>query len=167
MIFLEKVLKPKTIFDKSFFLKDCSKNYILNHYPELETLINSLASQMPNKKYLTIDYQGLNLKSGQKTCKDTSWHIDGEGNNYILVCWGDFKTQFAGNFQFSNTNRKTRLTELKKMNIDRFQEALEGVPVAYSSDCVHRGCRADQAGQRLFLRLCMSDYLHPKNKKLF
>lgn len=45
-------------------------------------------------KYITIDYFLKSYLSGEKSCKDTSFHIDGRDNYYLLFCLGEGGTVF-------------------------------------------------------------------------
>lgn len=148
-------------------LKDFSKEKLLLRCPHLEDLLNELIPLIPEKKYLTIDYSEIALKKGQNTCRDVRWHTDGINNHYLIIAWGDFRTLFLNERYESLKNTVERIKEIhEKFKDEKGNEIEEGVPFVYDSTVVHRGQKADRDGKRIFLRLCFSDYIRPKNAVL-
>lgn len=137
--------------------------------PEIKSLLNEIrALAISTKKYLTVDYQELNVQ-GDKTnsCRDLGWHIDGIDNQYFLVCWGDKPTQFLNESlviecdsytpQILNPRLKSKITS------NDFQELNSGVLYQYDSQSIHRGRELTQGDNRILLRFCYSDYIKPTN----
>jgi len=133
---------------KKIALKDGSLKFIGNHVPkDLIVGIEKIIEQAGDvqRKYLTIDVFFKLYKEGERTCRDTDWHTDGQGNLYFMYQEGNNRTLF-------------------KNGEDSF-EIPEGEIFRYSSSDVHRGRNAKIEGRRLMIRLCYSDYLTPKNKR--
>lgn len=163
------------ISDKSYFLlkadkveslKDFSLSAFLKRKPEYSELIHSLIPLLTEKRFLTIDYSYLNLKPNQSTCRDTGWHVDGNGNHYLILSNGLFRTEFSyqekgrGGLDLRSFNQ-----EISNQNFPFF-EIPENTPIIYDSSAIHRGRVAHFEANRTFLRLCMSDYKKPTNKIL-
>lgn len=160
---------PELDFTESFLAKDCSVPFLLKYKPGLEDLIKELDCFLPSKNFLTIDYYEQVLSSGTKTCKNINWHVDGMDNDYLIVSWGDFRTEFLTadypldpNLTLIERNLSI-VKELKGQAPSSF-ELSPGCPVIYDSTQIHRGRKANRDGKRILLRLCRSDYLNPKNK---
>lgn len=173
--------KPDMNFKSNFFIKDFALDKVLRFRPELNDVIIELQSQMPRKQFLTIDYSELILNDRDKTCKDIGWHVDGKDNHYILVCWGDLRTTF---FQSSDSKIADAINTLGIITGSDFRQynhtinslishiAVDsdlmtpdsGMPVLYDSSIIHKGHKSVGCNKRVFLRLCMSDYINPKNK---
>lgn len=164
---LEKVEKPIINHSQNRLFKDFEKNKFIRIFPELESLISKLSLEMFEKKYLTIDFSYKIFKKGDKSCVNPGWHVDGEQNQYLILCFGDFRTNFY--------NQRVELTDslvennkiIKKIESSFLKEhvfeAPNGIPILYDSKQIHQGRIADRPGERMFLRLCYSDYLVPKN----
>jgi hypothetical protein len=172
MIHLPKVTLNIQL-DEEFFWKDSSLQFLSRKVdPAIVTLLQYHSLLIAKKKYLTYDVGFLKFKAGDKTCMDTGWHCDGIDNNYLIICKGDFRTEFLS-FQPDVDPPKAR-EDLRKFNIslqERFKEyrgveAPDSTPILYSSTSVHKGRDVDQDGERLFMRICSSDYIQPKNRSL-
>lgn len=161
-------------FDTPFFFKDCSLNYIDKKFGNLvSTKIDNLKGFLPDRKFLTVDIGFQVFKRGDKSCVDTGWHVDGIGNDYLILCEGDFRTEFLGKpLDLPIPNERSELRNFNKTIACKFSDVISGseIPdstlVRYSSLDIHKGRVATSDGQRLFLRLCSSDYLKPKNYRL-
>lgn len=165
--FLKEIKETKINHHQGILFKDSSKEKICSVFPELENIINSLHQQMIPKQFLTIDFSIQEFSKGEKSCVNPGWHVDGENNQYIILSWGDYLTQFlkkelplVGSLKENNLIIKTLE---KSFLIDDVFEIESGVPILYDSKQVHKGRIADTYGKRVFLRLCSSDYLNPKN----
>lgn len=177
-----KLLKPLSFqpnwqIKKSLVLKDHSLSKILQIKPELKDLLDQLIPLINQKQFLTIDYSELLLSPFVKTCKNTDWHIDGIDNNYLIISWGDCRTTFIDSVEYSTLISKlaslTQNVRLTNNCLD--QSALyslknitpeNGQPILYNSQDIHKGHTATHNGTRFFLRLCMSDYIKPTNRRL-
>lgn len=165
-----KLTLPK--FKEQFFWKDCSIKHLRRHLDsnlvdQIETLIQQ---ELANpKRYITIDVGYQQFKEGTKTCRDTGWHVDGINNDYLMYIDGDFRTEFAVADLTSYPEERSKLREfnesIAKTDFPGIQVAASTV-VKYTSKDIHRGRVATGAGERFFLRVCSSDYLYPKNKRL-
>lgn len=163
---LNKVLPLSLDFTKSSSFKDFEVNKIIQHRPQLQGVIDQLSAFLPKRKFLTIDYSELLLHKGSKTCKNPLWHVDGEGNDYIILNFGDFRTRFLHkpmpDFKSDSLKALNNLIA-EKFVCEEGKEIQEGVPVLYSSLDIHKGNVATYDSKRILLRLCSSDYLCPKN----
>lgn len=129
--------------NESIKFKDCSLKFILKHRPEIVSILQSLKESVPQRTYLTINVHEQALEKSEKTCKNINWHVDGTNEDYVLVCFGQYRTEFLIN------NEAT--------------EAGDGVPVIYTSQDLHRGRTAQSESKRLLIRLCSSDKIRPTN----
>lgn len=170
---IEEITIPYN-FQEQFFWKDCSLNFIRKTFDELlvksiETLINKGLNNP--KKYITIDIGFQVFNEGTKSCRDTGWHVDGVGNDYLMWIEGDFRTEFqsAGDTPKLFPKDKDKLLEFN-ITIKNTAAAAIEIPnatlIKYTSHDIHRGRIATSAGKRFFIRICSSDYLTPKNHKL-
>lgn len=159
---------PSFNFIQDFRIKDASEHFVTTFKPELDLVLQDLKQFLPNRDFLTVDYFEQILLPGKTTCRDINWHVDGINNDYILVCWGEWRTEFLISPFTVKPLENVRLTNLK---IQRdlagkelsYLEVPQGIPVKYNSSQIHRGRRAESESKRVFLRLCSSDYLNPKN----
>jgi len=164
----------KVSFNEQFFYKDCSFNFLLKKFDkDLVDKIKSFSHLLPNKKHITVDIGFLKMDKGDKTCVDTGWHVDGVGNEYLILCMGDFRTEFlaadAPATQFPDVRCQLRdfnKSIASKLSDAPGEEAPDATLIHYNSQDIHRGRVASHAGERFFLRICSSDYLIPKNFKL-
>jgi hypothetical protein len=177
-----KLLKPLDFYpdfniENSCIFKDHSLKQILKIKPELNVLLSEIIPLIKEKTYLTIDYSELLLSPFSRTCKDTKWHVDGINNNYLIVCWGDFKTTFVDTFYYNHIiNFNNEVTDdVRSSNFLLNQDFLtsqkqitpeNGQPIIYDSLAIHKGHTATHSGKRIFIRLCMSDYIKPTNRRL-
>ncbi len=160
---------PDFSFKNNLSLKDFSVQAIVRHYPHVKDLLDEVLPLIEHKAFITVDYSELVLTKGQKTCKDTGWHVDGIGNQYLLVSFGDFRTKFLGKKSPAKNQEDLRLHNQRLsslFSLEQGHEVENGVPVVYDSSDVHCGQKASFDGKRVFLRICSSDYLRPKNKVL-
>lgn len=136
--------------NKHFFIKDCSLAFLLKHRPQLKTFLDSIALLIELKKiqykYITFDYQELFAGQTTKSCKNINWHTDGPDNEYLLIAWGNKRTEFQ------------ELPQLEVENGNLYQ---------YDSSDVHRGRLLDKGECRVFLRICFSNQVKPNNKIMF
>lgn len=153
--------------DKVLF-KDCSVRFLLKHNPQLTLLIEELSPFLGSQKYLTFDYQEINqVKTETNSCKDISWHVDGINNQYLIMAWGDQRTLFLNDQIELNSSEDLmkKNSELKKIDLNlNNQELSNGHLYMYDSNCIHRGQTLYNGQKRIFFRVCMSDYISPKNK---
>jgi hypothetical protein len=172
-----EVIKEITIpynFQEQFFWKDCSLNFIRKTFDEL--LVKSIESLIKTglsnpKKYITVDIGFQVFNEGTKSCNNVGWHVDGVGNDYLMWIEGDFRTEFQ------SAEDTPKLTPTDRNKLLEFNKSIEGSAAAgteipnatlikYTSQDIHRGRVATSAGKRFFIRICSSDYLTPKNRKL-
>lgn len=157
---------PSMGFSKNLLMKDFSVSSFLKQKPEMEGLIKELSTHFEHRKYITVDYQELVLTPGRKTCRDPRWHVDGEDNQYIIVAWGSSLTEFAlDSIELKGDFREKNL-HLQGYNFSKIYTATSGIPVLYDSKQIHKGVVAKEKGKRVFLRLCSSNYISPKNQIL-
>jgi hypothetical protein len=168
-----KQLKLTTEFTEQFFWKDCSLNFLKKRLsPELVDEIKRLTHlglEQP-KQYITYDIGYQLFDEGTKSCRNTGWHVDGIGNEYLMFIDGEFRTEFTdeidvhlfpeGRDKLREFNRSIAKTDVPGKSIPN------STLVSYTSSDIHRGRTADQKGSRFFIRVCNSDYLTPKNKRL-
>lgn len=165
--------KASNSFTKSFCIKDCSVKFALNKMPWHATLLTELINLVPEKKkFLTVDILEQSFTSGNiNTCRDTNWHVDGLNNNYLIVAFGDHRTMYhKESLVLSNiadlAERNQFIVDSLSDSEDGGFEIPDGVPILYTSDDIHKGRIATPGTKRVLVRLCMSDYLCPKNKVL-
>jgi hypothetical protein len=160
-------------FSNSFFLKDCSLNFLFNNLDQgIVKQLQEISKILPQKRHITFDIGFLKLKEGDKTCRDVGWHVDGVDNDYLIYCQGDFRTQFLN--KELDVKYPEHRSELRQFNesiasteIDvAGNEIPDSTLVQYSSKDIHRGRLATSVGERFFLRVCSSDYLVPKNFRM-
>lgn len=162
---------PEMNFTSNLIAKNFSVPKILQLRPELSCIITELIKSLPNRKYITVDYNEQILTIGRATCARPIWHVDGDGNNYALVCWGDFRTIFLResiSFDRKSTIPETsdEINTLLSNKAVPFFEIEEGSPIIYSSEDIHSGRVSTMNTKRILLRLCSSDYIRPYNKIL-
>lgn len=169
-----QILKPVLFFGPEFHVsqgfKDCSLSFILKKRPQykdhLETLIGLFSFK---KKYLTIDlFEQVFDEENKKTTRNLSWHVDGEDNEYLIWCKGQSRTLFlkepiALALPFQEKNRFLNSLKGEELGF----EIPDQTPVLYNSSDPHKGRLAKANEKRLFIRLCQSDSLKPKNHILF
>lgn len=172
-----EVVKKITIpynFQEQFFYKDCSLNFIRKTFDELlvKSIENLIHTGLSNsKKYITVDIGFQIFNEGTKSCKNTGWHVDGIGNDYLMWIDGDFRTEFqsAGDTPKLFPKDRNMLLEFN-MGIENSAAGSVEIPnatlIKYTSQDIHKGRVATSAGKRFFIRICSSDYLTPKNHKL-
>jgi len=136
--------------NRHFFIKDCSMSFLLKNRPQLKAFLKSVSLLIDLKKiqykYVTFDYQELFAGHPTKSCKDIGWHTDGSDNEYLLIVWG---------------NKRTEFQSLPQLEIDH------GNLYQYDSSDIHRGRILDKGECRVFLRICFSNKVKPNNKILF
>lgn len=158
-------------FTSSLMLKNHSLSRLLKLRPEIAALVPSLDALLPQKEFLTIDYFEQVLKAGRATCVNPAWHVDGVNNHYLMLIFGQWRTEFALNSYPIPEGKDLREVNfkisqsLKKEDVPRF-EIPEATPLLYNSFQVHRGRVPTTEGKRILLRLCRSDYLKPSNSIL-
>lgn len=148
--------------------KDCSLSFILKERPELGPLLEALIPLMEEKRFLSIDYFEQEFSKGNlKTCRNLSFHVDGENNNYLIWSKGGPRTLFLKEPQIvEGQSLRAKNDYLRDKTFKGlFFEIPEETPVLYTSDDPHAGRIAKPNDKRWFLRLCQSDYLKPKNIK--
>lgn len=155
---------PKSFWDsEKIMFKDCGLKFLLNHNPQLSSLIEEITPFLNNKKYITFDYQEINnVKSSVNSCQDISWHTDGNDNQYLISCWGNKRTLFINQEYetFLNNPKDLKQASLSLPSI----ELQDGSLYQYDSRTVHRGQVLHKGESRIFFRVCMSDYISPKNR---
>jgi hypothetical protein len=170
-----KIIKTLNLdhnFKEQFFWKDCSSKFLKSKIDnrfieEMEKIV----SHLPNpKKYITFDLGYQIFKEGTKSCRNTGWHVDGVGNDYLMYIQGDFRTEFADKIAVDSfPEERSKLLEFNK-SIENIEAGCIEIPnatlIQYTSQDIHRGRVATSAGERLFIRVCSSNYLIPKNHKL-
>lgn len=162
-----KLENPADQFTESFRAKDFSLKSILKVKPYLKETLNKLTHLIETKKFLTIDYQKQILEEGEFTCRRPIWHVDGESNEYLLVCWGEFRTKFSTHQLNFMSSRKENMNLIKGKEdlIEKLSfEVKDGEVIKYNSHTLHRGRTATHEARRIFLRLCSSDYIRPRNQ---
>jgi hypothetical protein len=168
-----KELNITPLFKEQFFWKDCSLKFLKSKFDnELLDDINYLVSHLPNpKKFITIDIGYQLFTKGTKSCRNTGWHVDGVGNDYLMYIAGDFRTEFMVNPDAHLfPEERDKLLEFNN-SIQKIEAEGEEIPnktlIQYTSKDIHKGRVATGDGERFFLRVCSSDYLTPKNFKLY
>jgi hypothetical protein len=161
-------------FNTEFFFKDCSEQYLHKTLdPHLVSHILTIGENLKQEKlYRTYDVGYMTYKIGEKTCVDTGWHCDGINNQYLIYCKGDFRTKILSEESPSFFPQdRSQIRESNQIIASEFAP-LSGVeiddltPYLYGSSDIHKGRVADKEGARVFLRICESDYLKPKNFNL-
>jgi hypothetical protein len=143
----QEVNNPIFSFFYSTKFKDCSLKFILKHRPQYQTIIQGLISKLPIKRYVLVNVHEQVLVPTAKTCSNIDWHVDGESEDYALICFGKFRTEF--------------------LRLDgSFFEVADGIPIFYNSSQFHRGRRSSEFSKRILIRVCSSDRLSPKNQIL-
>lgn len=173
---LMKIIKSFNLgvsFDTPFFYKNCSLRFLEKNFGnDLTNKIKDLFSLLPERKFFTVDIGYQVFKEGTKTCKNTGWHVDGVGNDYLIFCQGDFRTEFLADVsseQFPDVRGdllRFNNSIACKYSDHAGKEIPDATIVQYNSTHIHRGRRATHEGQRIFLRLCSSEYLVPSNVKM-
>ena len=160
-------------FQEQFFYKDCSTKHLRKILEDtlVDQIEDMIHQELSNpKRYITVDVGYQVFSEGTKSCRDTGWHVDGIGNDYLMYIEGDFRTEFTN--QIDVGDGPTGKDKLREFNESIAKIAVEGeeIPdatvIKYTSKDIHRGRIADRSGSRFFLRVCSSDYLYPKNKRL-
>ena len=169
-----KTLKFNKTFTEQFFLKDCSLKFLEKKLDD-QGLINfikkiTLKGLDNPRKYITYDIGYQLFNEGTKSCRNTGWHVDGVGNEYLMFINGEFRTEFTNEIDVpSYPSGRDKLREFNR-SIAKTDVPGKSIPnstlVSYTSADIHRGRTADGTGSRFFLRVCNSDYLVPKNKRL-
>lgn len=130
-----------------FFIKDSSMKFLLKHRPQMNNFLDSISLIIDLKKlqykYVTFDYQELYADKSVKSCKNLNWHTDGSNNEYLLIVWG---------------NKRTEFKNLPYLEIDN------GQLYQYDSTDLHRGRVLEAGEKRVFLRICFSNEIKPNNK---
>lgn len=154
-------------FKETFRAKDFAVDKILKRKPYLNPLLSELIPLLPAKKFITVDYYEQILEEGQPTCRNPIWHVDGQMNDYLLICWGDFKTKFSDFVLNLSDSRLENMKLIKdyQAEVEEFSwEAQNGDAIIYDSHSLHRGQLATFDSRRVFLRICSSDYIKPRNQ---
>lgn len=160
-----------TGFNDSFFYKDCSIEFLAKRLDaKLINELRDISTLLTGKPYITFDVGFLKMKEGDKTCRNTGWHVDGFNNDYLIYCQGDFRTQFLTSkavLPYPAARAELRAfnesISCKDFDVAGVQEIPDSTLVKYTSQDVHKGRVATTAGERFFLRVCSSDYLYPRN----
>lgn len=163
------ILVSSIVKTKQFM--DFSVQGFLRLRPAYKELLDSIVSNLPQRNYITIKYiEQVFTRDNLKTCRNIDWHIDGKGNDYILVCWGSNRTLFLNSPVEVDIPDGLELPRINQIIGKRdFKEAStfevpERCLVKYSSSDIHKGREGRVGEKRIFLRVCSSDYFSPKNK---
>ena len=137
---------------QKLLLKDCSMSFLISQRPKIKNILDQINPIIHLKKhqykFISFDYQELYaVKGSLKTCRDLSWHTDSQDNEYLIIAWGNKRTLFK--------------TEISQLELD------SGTLYQYDSSDIHCGQILNEGEKRVFLRICFSNHLRPKNKILF
>ena len=155
-------------FNSQGSFKDFKINKLKKLCPQYLELINFMERfSSPDYKYNTIDLKVHYFKPGDKTCKDTSLHYDGDLQNpnlYHIMVLGQNPTFFAA----KEINLPLTIDRFKNHKlINELDLPLTEIPrntvVQYTSFNLHKGRTIQSEGPRILIRLCSSNYLKPKN----
>ena len=171
---IKLVVNEKSLlsFQESVLLKDFCPHKIKEKYPELVPVIDALIAKIPQRKYITVDVMKHNFLTKGKTCRDTSFHVDGIKNHYIIWSIGSFRTEFLSeSLEISSLGEMkpkdlAMEIKIKTSSTCKIMEAENSVPMLYDSSCIHRGRNAEAGSKRIMIRICSSDYIYPKNVDL-
>jgi hypothetical protein len=131
-------------FEASIKFKNCSLNFLAKKRPELKNVLQGLIQMLPKRKHITINLHEQVLQKNSLTCSNVGWHLDGTEEDYLLVCFGQYRTEFLN-------------------NDGSYFEIEEGIPILYDSQTVHRGRIAESKSKRILIRICSSDRIVPIN----
>lgn len=163
----------KTSFDfdcDEIFVKDMALASFQKRFPSLLKLSQILRSHLPDgyKNYL-VDFIVLNCTKGKYTCKDISWHFDGNfesDNKYVLWVKGSNRTEFPRVIPVLDPP-KDRVSQKQYLETKFFDSEIVEIPeetiVSYDSTTPHRGVVCKVEGKRYFFRMMASNYIVPKN----
>lgn len=157
----------------SLFLKDANLSSFQDKFPQLLNLTEQLRKHLSDEyKYYLVDFMVLNCTKGKYTCRDISWHFDGDyekDNKYVLWVKGPNRTLFPKTNL--NLNPPSCRIEQKNYLNNLFSdietvEVPEETIVSYDSKDPHRGVSCLDEGKRYFFRMMASNYIKPKRISL-
>lgn len=182
--FLEDISHYKDIFSKlpkpetTIYFKYASINDVAKDMPDqYRWLFDKLLSFRKHKhKYTSIDFYVKHLEEGECP-SNTVWHWDGKDYNFqdpdryvIFHTTEECKTLFIPNpfiYIYSENTEKGEFIN-KELNpyLDKINLRPEQVPeytfTEYNSLNLHRAVRASSECTRLFMRLCESNHIQPR-----
>ena len=134
-------------FDVEKFKRVAKKDLWGQFEAVIDSMIRSVnENHGDDSPYITIDFSSQKLAKGDRSCVDTDWHTDGKDSNiYAFYQIGPQRTIFK-----DSGNNELMIPE--------------GEIFLYNSTDEHRGFRASCATERLFIRVCASNYIQPKNR---
>ena len=155
-------------------MKRMSLEKFKERFPEYIGLVMEMIRgfKVPRKRFITIDFMKRSFKVGESTRLNTRWHCDGVNNNYCLFVVGPdhARTEFYKGTLPDVQKPSKSGDELLEYNnaIDEALAEAKGEPVPnekpfyYTSNDIHRGRVVAENCHRIFLRVCSSDYIKPK-----
>lgn len=153
------------------FVKDLSLEKFLMRFPQFASLAQKMRSHLPDgyENYL-VDLSVQMCESGDKTCRDVRWHIDGDSrldNQYVLWVRGPNRTRFLEKPIELPELPENRLEQnLFLENLLRDSSSIEAPAehiIGYDSKTPHKGVICKDFGKRVFVRMMASNYILPKN----
>ncbi|MBT42570.1 MAG: hypothetical protein CMF12_08605 [Idiomarina sp.] len=162
-----------------------SPKKVVQRYPQYQVIVDTLRAMLSTKRFETLSISHQNFTRGAASCSDTGWHVDGRMNpdnpdEYALICFGadGMRTMFhdrAITTDIPNSvinSPQSRATTFKTiLEHDLHDESVgfevpHATPVAYTCFDFHKGRRITSAGQRLLIRLSVSDFIKPRPVKI-
>jgi hypothetical protein len=151
------------------------RDYEFDRFCKNYRIFSNIVSEMKNiiggnfKNYL-VNVISANYKTGDRTCTDTRYHVDGDfnsDNEYCIWCAGVNRTIFpvdAVEFEDFPSDRNSQNIYLEKVlkNKKSF-EIPNQTFVYYSSKDPHKGVNCKKPGSRVFIRLMGTNYIGAKN----
>lgn len=152
---------------EEIWAKDWDFFRFVRRFPHMESLLSDMRSFLPERKSLLVDLMVKDHAVGDRTCRDTRWHFDGDyaGNNaYALWAKGPNRTEFPENIPSLNPpqDREGQNRYLEGLGL-KGVEVPEMHVVTYDSRVPHRGVVCRSTGKRIFVRLLSTDTIRAKN----
>lgn len=164
-------------------VKDVKLAHFIKAYPQYAPLVESLASMVEPRRYLSVSVHVTNFQTSKRSCLDTGWHLDGKMNSndpeqYALICFGPdgTRTMFHQHTFDSNAvktapsdmeGRRELFTHILGHDLHDESKGFEvgnGVPITYTTFDFHKG-RIANSGRRVFIRVMSSNVIRHKALK--
>lgn len=162
-----------------------SPKQVLRRYPAFGPIVDTLRSMLSQKRFETLSISSQTFTKDSPTCVDTGWHVDGRMNpanpdEYALICFGsdDMRTLFHNqpmtadipHYGINSPGNRAR-TFSAILGHDLHDESFgfevpNATPIAYTTFDFHKGRRVQEHGQRLLIRLSVSDFIKPRSMKM-
>lgn len=157
--------------NKNCFVKDFDLNKFSTRFPEIKPLLKEMKSHIDEIfSYYLVDLIINEYKSGEKTCRDVRYHLDGDfnkNNQYCIWLSGKNRTIFSiepiifSGFPLDRNQQSIFLDNFLKEK--SCFEAPDETIIKYDSLTPHKGVICKEPGRRVLLRLMGTNYIKPKN----